>query len=113
MIINLACADSPGAIDDEATLVTSMGMKYKNIPVDFTAPQHEDLIQFFNLMDTSNQKKVFIHCACNWRVSVFISLYQILKLGIPKSVAIKKMHTVWKPDKIWQDFIDHQLGRES
>ena len=108
-VINLALATSPGAIPDEGALVTGLGMDYVHIPVEFSAPQQEDLRQFFAAMDRLGDKKVFVHCIANKRVSAFMFLYRVLKLGHTIADAEMALHRLWLPDPVWQAFIDRAL----
>lgn len=109
VVINLARSDSPGAIEDEESIVTGLNLDYVQIPVDFKEPTLSDLKKFFATMDRYKINNIFVHCACNWRVSVFVFLYRTVRCDVPVSVAIKDMHAVWKPDEIWQSFIDSML----
>ena len=54
-----------------------------HVPVDFNAPQVEDLRKFFDVMDSFRDKKVFVHCAANFRVSSFVARYGQARLGWP------------------------------
>jgi NAD+ diphosphatase len=114
-VINLALEDSPGALSDEERLVHELGLDYVHIPVEFTAPTREDLDRFFHEMALREDRKVFIHCIANKRVSAFLFLYRVLKLGHPVAEAEMALHRIWTPDPVWQDFIDRALraGPES
>ena len=65
IIINLARADSPKAIANEAQVVQENEMHYLNIPVDFEKPDIADLKLFFNAMEQHSDKITMVHCACN------------------------------------------------
>ncbi|HUR40418.1 MAG TPA: NUDIX domain-containing protein [Verrucomicrobiae bacterium] len=108
-VINLALETSPGAIPGERELVASLGMDYVHIPVEFGAPQPEDFEQFLAAMDAHADKKVFVHCIANKRVSAFLFLYRVLKLNQPVPEAEMALHRLWTPDPVWQDFIDRTL----
>ena len=108
-VINLALATSPGALEGEAELVAGLGMDYVHIPVEFGAPRLEDLRQFFGALDLLGDRRVFVHCIANKRVSAFMFLYRVLKLGHPIHDAELGLHRVWTPDPVWQDFIDRAL----
>jgi ADP-ribose pyrophosphatase YjhB (NUDIX family) len=108
-VINLALPSSPGALPDEPQLVGGLGMDYVHIPVEFTAPQRADLERFFAEMDARRDRKVFVHCIANQRVSAFLFLYRVLKLGHPVAEAELALHRIWTPDPVWQDFIDASL----
>jgi ADP-ribose pyrophosphatase YjhB (NUDIX family)/protein tyrosine phosphatase (PTP) superfamily phosphohydrolase (DUF442 family) len=107
-VINLALASSPGALAGEAELVAGLGMEYVHIPVEFGAPRLEDLQEFLDAMEQL-RGKVFVHCILNKRVSAFLFLYRVLKLGHPVAEAEMALHRIWTPDETWQDFIDRAL----
>jgi NAD+ diphosphatase len=108
-VINLALATSPGALPDEPAIVSQLGLDYVHIPVEFSAPTPEDLEKFFAAMDAREERKVFVHCIANKRVSAFLFLYRVLKLGHPIAEAEMALHRIWTPDDVWQDFIDRTL----
>ncbi len=110
VVINLSTPDSPDAIENEAAIVEEMGMDYVHIPVDFKAPALSDLKRFFARMDIYKDNHVFIHCALNWRVSVFLFLYRTIRCDYPVAEAINDLHAVWQPDATWQSFIDSVLA---
>lgn len=108
-VINLAPASSPQALPDEPKLVEQLGMDYVHIPVDFAAPTDEDLRRFFAAMDARAGKKVFVHCIANMRVSAFMFLYRVLRLGERVSEAEMALHRLWVPDGAWAAFIERSL----
>jgi NAD+ diphosphatase len=110
-VINLALTTSPGAIPDEDQLVAGLGMDYVHIPVEFGAPQDKELQQFFAAMEFLGNKKVFVHCIANKRVSAFLFLYRVIKLGHPVAEAEMALHRMWIPDPVWQEFIDRALRK--
>ena len=107
-VVNLALATSPGAVPDERALVEGLGMAYVHIPVAFDGPQLSDLQQFFAAVEQA-PGKVFVHCIANKRVSAFLFLYRVLKLGHPIHDAEMALHRIWQPDETWQAFIDRAL----
>lgn len=112
VVINLATTDSPHALSDEAALLESLDLEYIHIPVDFTAPEAENLLRFIEAMQKNRNKKCFVHCALNWRVSAFVFLYRTTSGESPVSEALQDLHAVWQPDKTWQSFIDSVLGQD-
>ncbi|MFK5895227.1 MAG: hypothetical protein QM504_18595, partial [Pseudomonadota bacterium] len=95
---------------NEASFFNVNNLKYFYIPVLFEKPRHRDVIIFFGIMDKYKDHKVFIHCAANKRVSVFMALYRIIKLGWQKDKAFDDVLAIWEPNDIWQSFINHQLS---
>lgn len=110
VIINLALNDSPGAIEDENRITRQHDMEYVHIPVEFTSPALQDLKLFFMHMKKYHNKKIFIHCAMNWRVSAFMFLYHTIEKKITLDDAHHHLDAVWQPDLVWQNFIKQTLA---
>lgn len=113
LVINLAPHDVPDAIPEEAALVTSLGMQYINIPVNWSTPTRDGLNLFMDKMDACKDNKVHVHCEANFRASSFITLYRILRLGWDAQKAFAVMHTIWDEDTypVWKMFIEDAIRR--
>ena len=105
VVVNLGLLDPRYCLADEAGLVTSLGMAYHHIPVDFNAPTPGDLEAFFGVMDAARDKKVFVHCAANYRVSSFVALYGESRFGWSPEQADAHIRRVWEPNEVWKAFI--------
>ena len=105
VVINLARPSSPNALAEEAVLVAAQGMTYIAIPVVWEEPLLDDLARFFAVMEANRARKVFVHCVVNYRVSTFIYLYRVLRLGADPDEAIWDLRAIWEPDETWSAFI--------
>jgi uncharacterized protein (TIGR01244 family) len=109
-VVNLALHDDPRySLPDEAGTVKSLGMNYVHIPVSFSAPAKNDLLEFFSTMKATAGQKVWVHCAANIRVSAFLGLYRVIELGWERQLAFAQMNDLWQPDEVWSSFIDSAL----
>lgn len=111
VVINLAMPTSTNALPNEAELVAAGGMDYIAIPVVWENPTLDDLARFCAAMDATAGRRVFVHCALNWRVSTFMYLYRMLKLGVPREEAVWDMLAIWEPDETWSAFIEQALAQ--
>jgi len=113
MVINLAPHDVPKAISNEVELVSSLGMEYINIPVNWNTPTRDGLNVFMDTMDANKDKKIHVHCEANFRASAFITMYRILRLGWKSDEAFAVMHTIWDEDAypVWKMFIEDAIQR--
>jgi protein tyrosine phosphatase (PTP) superfamily phosphohydrolase (DUF442 family) len=103
--INLALPSSTNAIADEGAIVTGLGMAYFQIPVLWEAPKIDDVKLFFGVMDSLSDRKIWVHCALNMRVSCFMYLYQKYVLKLPKERSLYPMSQIWQPEGVWQQLI--------
>lgn len=113
VIINLALTDSPRAISNEKQIVDSLGIEYIHIPVVWEKPKIADFSQFESVMRVNSDKKVFVHCIANKRVSAFMYLFRYFHQGINKEDAKQDLYQIWIPNDIWQHFIDEVLEKFS
>jgi protein tyrosine phosphatase (PTP) superfamily phosphohydrolase (DUF442 family) len=105
VVVNLGLLDPRYCLADEAGTVAALGLDYHHIPVDFNAPQPADLERFFQVMDAARDKKVFVHCAANYRVSSFVALYGEARLGWSPADADAHIRRIWEPNPTWVEFI--------
>ena len=106
-VINLAMHDSDNAIADEGGVVSSNGMRYLHLPIDFSAPTADDARLFIDIMRALAPRKVFVHCAMNLRVSAFMYLYLHHACGVSEEQARSPILAKWEPrmDQVWRDFL--------
>jgi len=112
-VINLAPPSSPSALAREAELVTGHGIAYVQIPVEWEQPLLEQLTVFFRILTAFGDRKVWVHCAKNMRVSAFLYLYRRLCRLEPEAVACHPLREVWEPNQTWQAFISRALATGS
>ena len=112
VVINLALSDADYSLADEEGSVTRLGMEYIHIPVIWQSPTSDDLDKFFDVMEKYKNKKLFVHCAANMRVSSFVALYRVIKEGWDYSDAVNDVYKIWNPNEIWSDFIRSELLRK-
>lgn len=105
VVINLALPTSDNALPNEAEIVYGLGLEYLAIPVVWEAPRPEDFARFRAAMDANAQRRRFVHCAANYRVSSFIYLYRVTRLGWSPQRAGEDLYAVWQPDPTWRRFI--------
>ena len=101
-VINLI----PGEQQQERKVVSSFGMSYEQIPVDWSEPTLDDFEKFLSLMRKYKNEKVYVHCEANYRASTFVYLYRTLALGDKDSEAKKDLLKIWTPSETWQGYIE-------
>ena len=105
VVVNLGLLDPRYCLADEAGSVAALGLAYHHIPVDFNAPQADDLGRFLGAMEGARDKKVFVHCAANYRVSSYVALYGESRLGWSPEEGDAHIRRVWEPNETWTRFI--------
>ena len=106
VVVNLALHDMEYSLPNECRIVESLGMRYIHIPVVWERPTCDDLEEFFKIMDELTGKRIFVHCAANKRVSVFMALYRQQRQGWPPDVTMADVLAIWEPDTMWQQFME-------
>lgn len=105
LVINLALPTSDGALADEGAIATHLGMVYVHIPVVWERPERSQFELFCSVLAGAGDRPVLVHCALNMRVSVFVYLYRVTRLGVPEAIAREDLHRIWKPNLVWSTFI--------
>jgi protein tyrosine phosphatase (PTP) superfamily phosphohydrolase (DUF442 family) len=105
-VVNLGLLDPKYCLADEAGLVASLGMDYRHIPVKFDAPAVDDFRAFVTALDDLGDKKTFVHCAANYRVSAFVALWGELRRGWPRARADEHARRLWAPNETWLAFLE-------
>lgn len=110
-VVNLALADSPGALAGEDAIVADHGLRYTHIPVPFGAPDETHFAAFRAALE-SGEEPVHVHCIMNWRVSAFFYRYNRDVRGMPEAEARALMERQWSPETnanadapVWARFI--------
>lgn len=111
IVINLALPTSSNALPCEAELVTREGLGYIQIPVEWEQPEYHQLLHFFGVLQAFEGQRIWVHCAKNMRVSVFIYLYRRLCLNHAEAEAAYPMREIWVPNATWQAFIEQSIRR--
>jgi protein tyrosine phosphatase (PTP) superfamily phosphohydrolase (DUF442 family) len=109
VVINLGLTDGKYALKDEAASVKELGMAYHHVPVLFDSPQVAELASFIRLMNKHKDEKIFVHCAANYRASVFTSLYLFSTNKLDEEGLQEFIENVWQPDPTWQLFIEEGI----
>lgn len=115
VVVNLLPGSSEYAIPNERDTVESQGIEYIHIPVDFKQPSASDFLKFSEALDRVHDKKVHIHCAANYRVSAFYSLYSVSRNLWGTDQAMEFILSIWQPTEYpgWSEFIAGVLAEVS
>ncbi len=105
IVINLALHNASNAIDNEDKIVTDLGMSYFHIPVLFENPTLKQLKLFLDILSINQNKKVWIHCALNYRVSAFMYVFHKYYLNTPFDKIDLSLLEEWQPNMKWQNIL--------
>ena len=105
-VVNLAPVDHR-SVPDEDALVRSLGMTYHHIAVVWDAPTEADFEAFERTMAGLEGERVLIHCAANFRVTAFYSLYARKHLDWSAEQASDFRSSIWagSDHPVWTAFI--------
>lgn len=106
-VISLLPADNRDAVANEPDIVLSQGLDYAYIPVEWTAPTRENYEEFERAMQANGDRKLMVHCAANYRVSAFYSIYAVRHLDWSIDDAYNFISDIWNLDEypVWKDFV--------
>lgn len=105
-VVNLLPENAADSLPDEGAIVEELGLEYVSIPVIWVRPEPSDFDAFCASLETNRERRLFVHCAANMRVSAFLYLYRTTRLRVPALVAAADLHRIWRPNQVWQAFIE-------
>lgn len=106
VVVNLAMPTSENWLADESAVVAGLGMDYVALPVVWDYPSLGDAEQFFEVLTRYFDSQVWVHCACNMRVSAMMYLYHRIYRDMRDIEATQYLNRIWVPNDVWQNFID-------
>ena len=107
VIINLAQDSIVGKVAfNQESILEESNIRYIHIPVDFDNPKESDFEKFVSIIKKYKNKKLFVHCAANMRVSAFTYRYRRDILNLKHDEIIKDLEKIWKPNKVWKSFLN-------
>ncbi len=109
VIINLGLNDQDYSLPNEKFSVEKLNIKYFHLPILFDNPTIQDLTLFFEKMKENENEKILVHCAANYRASVFVALHLFTVKKIQENEIENFITEVWMPDHKWQAFIDEAI----
>ena len=105
VVINLAPHDTENSLRDEAAVMNQLAMNYVHIPVNFSKPSERTFGLFIDAMAQSKNKKIWLDCAANMRVSAFLFRYRRDILKEDATTAKLDLDKIWQPLGVWAQFI--------
>lgn len=109
VVINLAVCHSEGRIENEDKIVTDLEMNYIHIPVEFTNPTSKNLLDFLEILESLSNKKVWVHCIMNYRVTAFMYVYHKYILKTPFNNIDLSLLEEWCPQECWQEIMKTEI----
>lgn len=74
--------------DEEQAAVAKAGLKYFNIPVQYTNPTDAQVDEFLKITDDPANRPMFIHCTAAIRVGAFWAIRRAVRDGLPVDQAL-------------------------
>ena len=111
-VINLAPVNPPYTPADEAGLARELGLTYIYIPVAWNNPTDADFAAFEQAMSATAGRRTLIHCAANFRVTAFYTLYAHKHLGHSAAQAEALRDRIWAGSDypVWEAFVARKRG---
>ncbi|MGB6329519.1 MAG: protein tyrosine phosphatase family protein [Halarcobacter sp.] len=109
IIINLSSDNSENKLENEDEILSKLGLIYIHLPVDFLSPTKKNLKDFIEILSFFSEKKVWVHCIMNYRVSAFMYVYHKYILKTPFENINLEVFEKWSPDEKWQEIMKTSL----
>ncbi|MCF6191505.1 MAG: protein tyrosine phosphatase family protein [Cocleimonas sp.] len=113
-VINLLPDDNEHARKGEKESFVTLGIDYHYIPVVWEAPTKADYEAFEASMVATQDKKLHIHCAANYRATVFYAIYAHKYFSWSADKINAFTNEVWALSDypVWRAFVDKMIVDE-
>ena len=101
LLISLSMPEDSITLENEDKILAKLGILYFHIPVDSNNPKVSDFEYFMRLMECFKEKKIYVHCTRNCRLSTFIYLYHAIK---ENELNDKLLRQFCEPMVGWEEF---------
>ncbi|MEG0483468.1 MAG: protein tyrosine phosphatase family protein [Acinetobacter sp.] len=109
-VINLAFNDADPHLNGEDKICAELGLNYIQIPILWDTPADDQCLFILDLIaHLVQEKKIWVHCALNMRVSSLMYLYRQYFMDIDMPTAQELLHQIWEPNETWTGLI-HAVG---
>lgn len=115
VVVNLATPKSEGWLKDEEAQVTTQGIPYFGIAVDWEKPTMDQIYKFSAVLERYRYDRVLVHCQANYRVTAFVAIYRVIFLGWSEKNAYAEILKIWNPEEypVWRKFIEKGFRAQS
>jgi len=101
---------------EEQEAVEKGGLKYFNIPVEYSKPSPDSVDEFLRITDDPANRPMFIHCTAAIRVGAFWMIRRVLRDGFTPDAALeeaRKVGLVPTPhlEQFAREYIDSHKGK--
>jgi len=92
-VLNLRTPGEHRAAEEQAA-AEQAGLKYFNVPVEYTKPTAAQVDEFLRLTDDPANRPMFIHCTAAIRVGAFWMIRRVLRDGFTPDAALEEARKV-------------------
>ena len=92
-VLNLRTPGEHRAAEEQAA-VEQAGLKYFNVPVEYSKPSAAEVDEFLRLTDDPANRPMFIHCTAAIRVGAFWMIRRVLRDGFTPDAALEEARKV-------------------
>src|SRR3954464_2598491 len=101
---------------EEQEAVEKAGLKYFNVPVEYSKPSPASVDEFLRITDDRANRPMFIHCTAAIRVGAFWMIRRVLRDGFTPDAALEEARKVGLGptphlEQCARDYIDSHKGK--
>jgi hypothetical protein len=85
-------------------------MEYVALPIDFEKPDVATALRFFDVLDRRRDRRLFVHCAANMRVSALMFAYRVARGQMSRQEAGDDLELIWVPNPTWARYIEDVIA---
>jgi protein tyrosine phosphatase (PTP) superfamily phosphohydrolase (DUF442 family) len=111
IIINISPGSAKNALHNEHQIVEKNGMDYFHFPIDCSNLREIHYKTISGLLNSLEDKKIFMHCGANIKTSNLIHMYHVLEKGLDEQESLQILRKMQEPEEKWFKYFK-KMGME-
>ena len=104
VVLNLSPTNTPNYLEDESQVCLDNCLVYIHFPVDCSELYPWQYGYFKGIMDSINEKELFIHCGGNIKSSGMLYIYLVKEGIMSKEEAMDKLKSLGRHSDQWYEY---------
>jgi protein tyrosine phosphatase (PTP) superfamily phosphohydrolase (DUF442 family) len=101
VVVNISPVSARNSLKEESQLVEQQNMDYVHFPVDCSNLRTIHYNTFKGIMNSIEDKKVFVHCGGNIKSSNLIHMYNVLEKRADEAESLQILKKIQNPEEKW------------
>jgi protein tyrosine phosphatase (PTP) superfamily phosphohydrolase (DUF442 family) len=101
VLVSISPTSTKNYLPEEALIAESLQLHFIHFPIDCGKLEDIHYKTFKSILDSLQDKNIFVHCGGNIKTSNLIHMYQVLEKGIDEKESLEELKKIQQPEEKW------------